>query len=163
MEHLWSPWRMEYIQGEKNVEGCVFCIAAEGPEDEKNLVVFRGKYSFVILNRYPYNTGHLMVVPYEHHPSIETLEPEVRCEMMELASRAIPLLAEVYHPQGFNLGINIGSAAGAGIREHVHFHILPRWDGDTNFMSSLAGTRVLPESLEESYQRIRKCWDASTV
>ena len=160
MAHLWSPWRMEYIQIEKNSEICVFCSAANGSDDPQNLVVFRGKFSFVILNRYPYTTGHLMVVPYQHHPSIEFLEPAARGEMMELASRSIPVLQHVYRPQGFNLGINIGAAAGAGIREHVHFHIVPRWNGDTNFMSALADTRVLPETLEDSYQRIHEAWEA---
>lgn len=161
LEYLWSPWRMKYIQSDKEEKGCVFCLAPEMQDSPQNLIVFRGKRAYVILNRFPYTSGHLMVVPYVHTPTIVTLDPEARSEMMELVSRSILVLQEAYVPQGFNVGINIGSAAGAGIREHIHMHIVPRWNGDTNFMSALSDTRVLPESLEESYWRIRHCWEAS--
>lgn len=160
MEHLWSPWRMEYINSDKNHATCVFCHATASADDRQNLVIYRGKFSFVILNRYPYTSGHLMVVPYQHQPSLELLDGGTRAEMMELASRSIQVLQTVYHPQGFNLGINIGAAGGAGILEHVHFHIVPRWVGDTNFMSAVADTRVLPEALEDSFQRILETWEA---
>jgi ATP adenylyltransferase len=146
---------MEYIQGPKMETGCVFCAAAAQPDSPENLVVLRGQLAFLILNRYPYTSGHLMSVPYDHQPSIELLAPETRAEMMELANRAVQVLRSIYRPQGLNLGINIGEAAGAGITEHVHLHILPRWGGDTNFMSAVADTRVLPESLEDSYRRLQ--------
>lgn len=158
MNYLWSPWRMAYIQENPKDEGCIFCIDWEQPDGSDNLVVYRGDQAFVILNRYPYTSGHLMVVPYHHQPSLELLEPPERAEMMELATEAIRTLQKVYHPEGFNLGINIGKAAGAGVAGHVHLHVVPRWGGDTNFMSSLAETRVLPEALEDTYRRVKEAW-----
>lgn len=158
MNYLWSPWRMSYIENHLKEESCVFCGAASRPDSEENLVIFRGPRVFIILNRYPYTSGHLMAVPYQHCSSLEGLDPETRAEMMELIHRAILVLQAVYHPQGFNLGMNIGEAAGAGIAEHIHFHVVPRWGGDTNFMSSLAETRVLPEVLEDTYRRVKKAW-----
>ena len=127
-----------------------------GPE---NLIVYRAEWSFVILNRYPYSSGHIMVVPYEHQSSLVLLGTQARAEIMELTSRGIQVLEEEYHPQGFNIGVNIGEAAGAGIRDHVHLHILPRWKGDTNFMSALAETRVLPETLDQTYLRVKSAWE----
>lgn len=158
MNYLWSPWRMEYIRSNKNEEGCVFCLALAHPEEPENLVVFVGQHSFIIMNRFPYTSGHLMVVPHAHVSTIEALEPAVRAEMMELANAAMGILRTIYHPQGFNLGLNIGEAAGAGIAEHVHLHVVPRWAGDTNFMSSLGQTRVLPEILQDTYQRVCAAW-----
>jgi ATP adenylyltransferase len=155
MNYLWSPWRMIYIEKKKTEEECVFCSALERPDGPENLIVYRGQRAFVILNRYPYTSGHMMVVPYDHQPSLEDLSAEVRAEMMEFATQGMEVLRSIYQPQGFNLGINIGEAAGAGITDHVHLHIVPRWAGDTNFMSSLAQTRVLPETLEETYRRIK--------
>lgn len=160
MEYLWSPWRMKYIQSNKEQDGCVFCLAQELQDSPENLIVHRGKRAFVILNRFPYTSGHLMAVPYDHQATIIDLEGDTRAEMMELSNQCILVLKKVYRPQGFNVGINIGGAAGAGIREHVHMHIVPRWNGDTNFMSALGDTRVLPETLEETYWRIRKMWEA---
>ena len=162
MNYLWSPWRMTYIQSEKEKE-CVFCAELKRPDSLENLIVYRGPRAFVILNRYPYTSGHLMAVPYEHLPSLDLLDAETRAEMMELTNKAIQVLRKIYTPQGFNIGINIGAAAGAGIAEHVHMHIVPRWGGDTNFMSSLANTRVLPESLEETYTRVRQEWLSGTL
>jgi len=149
---------MEYILSEKNESSCVFCLAIAQVNDEPNLILFRGQHAFVILNRYPYTSGHVMIVPYDHQPSLEELDPKTRAEMMELAVHATAILGEVYQANGFNLGINIGEAAGAGITDHVHLHVVPRWVGDTNFMSTLGSTRVLPETLQESYQRIYKAW-----
>ncbi len=159
MNHLWSPWRMTYIENSKQ-EGCVFCNALLVPDGLDNLVVFRGQRAFVILNRYPYTSGHLMVVPNDHQASLGELDADIRADVMELANRAVQVLNVEYHPQGFNLGMNIGEVAGAGIAEHIHLHIVPRWGGDTNFMSTLASTRVLPEALEDSYTRIRKRWES---
>jgi ATP adenylyltransferase len=150
---------MQYIQSPKNKTGCIFCQALVESEDLANLIVVRGVRAFVILNRYPYTSGHVMIVPVDHQPSLEELDPPTRAEIMELAARFIQILNKVYHPQGVNVGINIGEAAGAGIADHVHMHIVPRWFGDTNFMSTLGNTRVLPETLEDTYQRLQKGWE----
>jgi len=158
MKHIWSPWRMNYIMNHEPSLDCVFCKALEEEDSSKNLIVFRGHSVFLILNRYPYTSGHVMAVPYAHVPSLEALTADARAEMMEVATAATQVLQEIYHPQGFNLGINLGEAAGAGIASHVHFHIVPRWSGDSNFMTSVAGTRVLPEDIEETYRRIRETW-----
>ena len=150
---------MTYIQKHKEEEGCVFCEALSMTDGPDNLILYRGQESFVILNRYPYTSGHLMVVPYKHNASLEGLGAEARAELMELAARIMSILGKEYHAQGFNMGINVGEAAGAGIIDHVHLHVVPRWTGDTNFMSSLGETRVLPETLEETYQRLKKAWE----
>lgn len=161
MNYLWSPWRMKYIQGNKKEEGCVFCKVQEMPDNAKNLIVYRGKLSYVIMNRFPYTSGHALVIPYLHENNLEVLDAATRAEMMELATKTMSVLREIYHPHGFNFGANIGSAAGAGIAPHVHLHIVPRWEGDTNFMSSLGDVRVLPEALEETYRRAREGWEKS--
>lgn len=154
MDHLWSPWRMAYILGQTTESGCVFCNAATAQDGVDNLVVWRGTHAFVMLNRYPYTSGHLMVVPYAHQPALSSLNPATRAEIMELTTFAIEVIQQVYQPQGFNLGVNMGAAAGAGIVDHIHLHVVPRWGGDTNFMSAVGMTRVLPEALEVTYQRI---------
>jgi len=158
LDHLWSPWRMSYLQKHTKEPGCIFCTALEREDGPENLVVYRGKTTFAILNMYPYTSGHLMIVPCQHKPSLEKLDIECRGELMEIAAAAVQVLKAVYHPQGFNVGFNIGEAAGAGIESHIHMHVVPRWNGDTNFMSTLGMTRVLPETLEESYHRIRDAW-----
>lgn len=145
---------MTYIQKEKEVDGCVFCSAQETPDGIDNLILHRGEKTFVIMNRYPYTSGHLMVVPFVHVSTLTELDSETRAEMMELTSLIMSLLSREYNAEGYNIGINIGEAAGAGITEHVHLHIVPRWTGDTNFMSALGETRVLPETLEDTYQRL---------
>jgi len=157
LNYLWSPWRMKYIQSQKS-STCIFCSALKEQDGVENLVVYRGKHTFLILNRYPYTSGHLMVVPYDHQSCLENLDQETRAELMELASQALVILKKVYHPEGYNLGMNIGEVAGAGVADHVHLHLVPRWGGDTNFMSAVGGTRVLPESLEETYRRVREAW-----
>lgn len=159
MENLWSPWRMKYITDSGNVSGeCVFCASPKMPDNHANLVVHRGENAFAILNRYPYTTGHLMVVPFLHVPSIEDLTSATRFEMVEMVNESIGILRAVYQPEGFNIGVNMGSAAGAGIAEHVHIHVVPRWAGDTNFMSTTGETRVLPENLNETWKRITQAW-----
>ena len=158
MKQLWAPWRMAYIRTFKK-NGCVFCQALQHTSDgEENLIVFRGKKSFVILNRFPYTSGHLMVLPFTHAPSLEELSPETRAEMIELVTKASQVLQQVYAPQGFNIGINIGQAAGAGIEEHIHIHIVPRWNGDTNFITTIGETRVLPEAIDETYRLVLAAW-----
>ena len=145
---------MEYIENHGKEGGCVFCHAltlADGPE---NLIVHRGAHAFVILNRYPYTSGHVMIVPLRHEPDLQALNGVERAEMMELTSRCTGVLRQVYRTPAFNVGMNIGEAAGAGIKEHVHIHVVPRWVGDTNFMSTLGSTRVLPETLADTWNRI---------
>jgi len=150
---------MEYIMNQERVAECIFCKVVQQEDGPGNLVVYRGTAAYVILNRYPYTSGHVMVVPYAHQASLEDLSAEGRSEMMELATRSIQILRIAYHPQGFNIGVNMGAVAGAGIVDHVHLHVVPRWGGDTNFMSSVGGTRILPESIEDSYFRIRRQWE----
>jgi ATP adenylyltransferase len=145
---------MEYIESNKE-EGCVFCSAQDKEDDVENLIAFRGEHAYVILNRYPYTSGHLMVVPLDHKPNLEELDAETRAEMMELTSHCMTVLRRIYHPEAFNMGANIGESAGAGIKSHVHIHIVPRWQGDTNFMTVIGDTRVLPEAIETTYQRVR--------
>lgn len=147
---------MKYIDNHEKEEGCVFCNAQAREDGTSNLIAFRGERNFIILNLYPYTSGHLMVVPFTHIPTLEKLDKITRSEMMELVSQCMVVLQKVYRPQGFNMGANIGTAAGAGVPGHVHIHIVPRWGGDTNFMSTLGGTRVLPEAIEVTYQRIRE-------
>jgi len=156
MKHLWTPWRMAYIENAGKEDGCVFCNLQAKEDGPENLIVQRGKLAFVILNRYPYTSGHVMVVPFAHKPNLEELSPAMRAEMMELTSQATVVLRKIYNTKSFNVGVNIGEAAGAGVKEHVHIHIVPRWVGDTNFMSTLAETRVLPETLEDTWRRIRE-------
>jgi ATP adenylyltransferase len=158
LNHIFSPWRMEYIQSDKHTT-CAFCEELAKPDGTENLIVFRGRRAFIILNRYPYTSGHLMIVPFQHESTLDALDEETRVELMSLTNRAIEAIKSVYHPQGFNVGINIGEAAGAGITEHIHVHVVPRWIGDTNFMSSLSETRVLPETLEETYDRMVTAWE----
>ncbi len=149
---------MNYIQGGER-EGCFFCEAVGQEDGVENLVVARGKEVFAILNLFPYTSGHLMIVPFTHTDKLENLNPAARAEMMELSVQATRVLEDVYHPEGFNLGLNLGKPAGAGIVDHLHMHVVPRWEGDTNFMSTLAQTRVLPESLEDTYRRVSEAWN----
>jgi ATP adenylyltransferase len=152
---------MSYIKEGKPTDGsCVFCAALAQEDDPANLIVHRSATAFVILNRYPYTSGHLMVLPYEHVRSLEQLDAATRAELMELLTSATEVLRAVYEPEGFNLGANLGAAAGAGIEEHLHLHVVPRWAGDTNFMSATAETRVLPEDLAETWQRVQAAWPA---
>ncbi len=162
MDHLWSPWRYQYVQKEKTEGGCVFCRAAaaepDAKNDEENLVVHRARKNFIILNLYPYSTGHLMVVPYEHVDMLQYASRETLEEMILLMQRAQIHLQEIYRPPGFNLGMNLGESAGAGIAEHIHMHVLPRWPGDTNFMTTVAETRVLPEDLSITWRKLREAF-----
>jgi ATP adenylyltransferase len=156
MKHIWSPWRMKYIEKGEKEDGCVFCNAQAKEDSAVNLIAFRGQLAFVILNLYPYTSGHVMVIPFEHVATFEELTSATRGEMMELTSQCMTILRKTYNPQGFNVGANIGKAAGAGVPGHVHIHIVPRWGGDTNFMSTLGETRILPESIEDTYKRVRE-------
>ncbi len=150
---------MKYIQEDKSENECIFCLAAGTQEDEKHLVFYRGEHVYMLLNRYPYTSGHVMSVPYVHAARLHNLGEATRMEMMELMSRAVEVLQSVYEPDGFNIGLNLGEMAGAGVADHLHTHIVPRWAGDTNFMTSVGGTRVLPETLSETYRRVKAAWE----
>jgi len=151
MDRLWSPWRLEYVSGSKPDAGCVFCEASRS----QPLIVFERSTCYVILNLYPYNNGHLLVVPYRHTPSLASLTPEELHEMADLMQLSELALLEAYEPHGINVGVNLGKPAGAGVLEHVHMHVVPRWNGDTNFMTVVGETRVLPEDLEQSVARLK--------
>ncbi len=154
MKQLWSPWRLEYLTGPKT-DGCIFCQAAGSADDRENLVLFRGECAFLIVNRYPYNNGHLMVVPYNHVPSLEDLDSATLTEMMLLLNRALAALRAAMGPDGFNIGANLGQVAGAGVEDHVHIHIVPRWLGDTNFMPIVGDMRVVPQTWLQTYDDLK--------
>ena len=145
--------------GNNPKSGCIFCDALAQDDGPENLIVTRSPLTFVMMNRYPYTSGHIMVVPNDHQPSLELLSSATRAALMEMVAHGIQVMRLVYKPEGFNVGVNIGAVAGAGVADHVHMHIVPRWAGDTNFMSTLAGARVLPEALEDSFRRLREAWD----
>jgi len=157
VDRLYTPWRMKYITSEqKEIDGCVFCAKLEDnvENDRDNLLVYRGSTTFTVMNIYPYNTGHLMVLPNEHVATLPQVSTQAQTEMMRLITYFNELLAEVLKPEGFNVGLNLGKAAGAGIDSHLHMHLVPRWLGDGNFMSVVGNTRVLPELLEDTYDKI---------
>ena len=157
MDHIWTPWRMAYICGQEKCDGCVFCrMAAEDEQlDAKNYIVYRGERIFSVLNLYPYNNGHLLVLPYDHVATLEDVPAAAQADMMRMAGYLVALMRDLTAPSGFNLGMNIGKAAGAGIDDHIHLHIVPRWQGDTNFMPVVARARVIPEWLDDTYAKIR--------
>jgi ATP adenylyltransferase len=157
VKQLWAPWRLEYIQGADEQDGCVFCRALEA-DDESGLVVHRGEHAFVLLNKFPYASGHLLVAPVRHEGEFGRLERDEAGEIQLLASAALAALAATMSPQGFNLGWNLGRIAGAGVVDHVHMHVVPRWAGDTNFMPVLADVKVVPEALEETRRKIAAAW-----
>jgi ATP adenylyltransferase len=157
VERLWAPWRLEYISSADDQPGCVFCAAVEG-DDEERLVVHRGARTIVLLNKFPYASGHLMVAPQRHVGDLGELEDEEVLEVHRLASSGIGVLAETYEPQGYNLGWNLGRVAGAGVVDHVHLHVVPRWSGDTNFMPVLADVKVMPEHLAETRRKLAAAW-----
>jgi len=154
MDYLWTPWRYQYITTSDKLQGCVFCEAAQDPDDHRSLIVHRAIRNFVILNRYPYTSGHLMVVPFCHVASLLDLDAETLSEMMLLAQAAEKHLRALYRPDGLNIGMNVGKSAGAGIAGHLHLHALPRWTADSNFMTVIGETRLLPEDLDTSWQRL---------
>jgi ATP adenylyltransferase len=158
MDKLWAPWRMEYILQEKP-EGCIFCDKPKENRDRENLILYRGIHSFVIMNFYPYNNGHLMVVPYRHTADLAGLSMQERVEMMELLGRCTTILTTAMNSQGFNVGMNLGRVAGAGVDDHLHFHLVPRWNGDTNFMPVTGHTKVLSQGLMESWEELRRYFD----
>jgi ATP adenylyltransferase len=157
MDRLWAPWRLEYVQNADAIDGCVFCTAAAG-DDEEQLVVHRGERAFVLLNKFPYSSGHLLVAPYRHGANFGDLDEAEATEVHRLAAQGLEALGAVYGPEGFNLGWNVGRIAGAGIADHGHLHVVPRWAGDTNFMPVLADVRVLPEHLIATRSKLVEAW-----
>jgi ATP adenylyltransferase len=151
-EHrIWAPWRLRYVKGAGRGEECIFCTKPKQHDDSETLIATRGEHCYVILNVFPYTNGHLMVAPFEHVGRLQDLGAEVTAEMMALTQRAMGVLEDAYEPEGFNVGINQGRVAGAGVEGHIHLHVVPRWAGDTNYMPVIADTRVMPQSLEDSY------------
>jgi ATP adenylyltransferase len=167
VDRLWTPWRYQYITGESSEKSsaasasdtsssCIFCTLRKDPtRDERNFILHRARHNFIVLNLYPYTSGHLLIIPYEHTSELDSVAKETTDELMDLTKRAQTLLRAAYKPDGFNLGMNLGHAAGAGVAAHIHLHIMPRWTGDANFMSTIGETRVLPEDLPNTYQKLR--------
>jgi ATP adenylyltransferase len=154
MEYLWAPWRIEYIQRAAK-GGCILCQKPGENNDEANFILYRGQHNFIILNAFPYNPGHLMVAPYRHIANLQNLRDEEAKEHFDIVKKSLGLLREVMEPAGFNIGLNLGKVAGAGIAEHLHTHIVPRWQGDTNFIPVLSNTKVVSEALDATYQKLR--------
>ncbi len=157
MDQLWAPWRMEYIKSaiDKD-EGCIFCLKPGEKDDRKNLIPFRSKHCYIILNKYPYNNGHLLIVPYKHESDFTALSAEILEDINATLKKAIDAINKTMNPHGMNIGINLGRTAGAGIDDHLHYHLVPRWDGDTNFMPVLTGTKVVSEALEQTWEKLHR-------
>lgn len=163
MRQLWAPWRMSYLKGENpRVDGCIFCAKLKGDDAEEH-ILYRGARVSVVLNRFPYSNGHMMVLPHQHTEYLEVLDDATLLEMMQAVRHCIRALREIYAPHGFNVGVNEGSAAGAGVAEHLHIHIVPRWSDDANYMTVIGHTRVIPESLDATYATFRPYFDALRV
>jgi len=158
MDKLWAPWRIEYIKSPKP-EGCFFCQYIQENDDRKRLILHRGKKAFVIMNYYPYNNGHIMVVPYKHSSKLSDLDIDTKVEIMDLIDIGMEALRETLNAEGFNVGLNSGQIAGAGVDDHLHFHIVPRWSGDTNFMPVLGHTKVVSQGLRETWELLKKVFD----
>jgi len=157
MDILWAPWRMEYIENVCVDKDCIFCTKPKERADRQNLIVFRGKSCFIIMNRYPYNNGHLLVVPYKHTCSMNDLTTQEVFELFELIRQSCNVLTDLFNAQGFNIGMNVGRIAGAGIDDHLHFHVVPRWSGDTNFMPVTGHTKIVSEGLEQTWEKLYTC------
>jgi ATP adenylyltransferase len=160
MDYIWTPWRYRYIAEAGKIAGCVFCDAPAANRDDETFIVLRGTKNYVILNRFPYTSGHVMIVPFAHTADFVGLDAVTSSEMMQLSQRVQSALDAVYHPEGYNLGMNLGRFAGAGIAEHLHMHLLPRWAGDTNFMTAICETRLEPEELATTYAKLRRALGA---
>ena len=156
MDHIWSPWRFKYITSSTSDVGCVFCRINQEDKDAENFVIHRSRLNFILLNLFPYTSGHLMIVPYEHLANLAAVNEPTTTEMIELAKKAQLALETEYHPDGFNIGMNLGRSAGAGVADHLHLHVVPRWSGDANFVSTIGETRVLPEDLAATCTRLKK-------
>jgi ATP adenylyltransferase len=165
MENMWAPWRMSYLQGDTRSDGCFFCAIGGGdcPPEAQDLVVWRGQRVYALLNRFPYANGHVMVAPYDHEGRLDRMDAAAAGELLVGVRLMIRALRQVYDPQGFNIGANLGTAAGAGVGDHLHIHVVPRWHGDTNFMTTTSGTRVIPEALGDSARHLREALASLTI
>lgn len=159
MNVIWAPWRMEYILSEGKSEGCIFCPGDDRTQDEERLILYVGSLTMVMMNRFPYNNGHLLVAPIQHLPGLEKLSHEETLDVLLVVRRSIDILKRTMNPDGFNVGLNLGRVAGAGMEEHMHFHIVPRWNGDTNYMTVIGEVRVIPEHIRETYRKLRTYFD----
>jgi len=160
MKHLWAPWRLQYIEHAGEAQGCIFCDKPGQQRDEDNLILHRGERVFVMMNAFPYNSGHLMIAPYRHVADLTDLDGQEMSDLMAATAHMLKILRRTPSPQGFNVGINIGEAAGAGIADHIHLHVVPRWQGDTNYMLVMSDTRVVPEALADGYRKLRAAIEA---
>jgi len=158
VDHLWSPWRYRYVTRADPASGCVFCEKPAQQRDEENFIVHRGEFNFVILNLYPYSSGHLLIVPYAHAATLDRVDDETAVEMMRMARRASGLIRKAYKAPGMNIGMNVGECAGAGVAGHIHLHVVPRWPGDVNFMTAAGETRIMPEDLRTTFEKLRSGW-----
>jgi ATP adenylyltransferase len=163
VDYLWSPWRYRYLSTPRESSGCVFCAIHTEDNDEQNLIVHRARHNFIVLNKFPYTSGHLMVVPYAHAGDLSAISDEAAAEMISLARLSERTIREIYRPEGLNIGMNIGESAGAGIAGHIHMHVLPRWHADANFMTTISETRVLPETLDITWKRLSEAFARNTV
>lgn len=159
MNVLWAPWRMEYILSDKKGEGCIFCPGDDRAGDKDRLILHVGSMSMVVMNKYPYNNGHLLVAPVRHSPDLAGLSDEENLDLILMVKKSLGILKKVMKPEGFNVGLNMGKAAGAGVEAHLHFHIVPRWGGDTNFMPVTGDVRVIPEHLQNTYEKLRSYFE----
>lgn len=159
MKNLWAPWRMTYILSNENEGDCIFCPGTDRGEDEERLILYVGSFTMVIMNRFPYNNGHLLVAPIRHVPELEHLSNEETLDLLLMVRKSIDILKRAMNPEGFNVGLNLGRVAGAGMEKHMHFHVVPRWNGDTNFMTVFGDVRVIPEHIKETYRKLRPHYD----
>ena len=159
MDYLWTPWRYQYVSQPGPNQTCIFCEALKRSSDAETLILFRGRHNFILLNRYPYTTGHSMIAPYEHVAELDQAAPETLAEMMQLCQRLQRAFAAEYKPEGYNLGMNLGKIAGAGVADHLHLHVLPRWAGDTSFMTTVGETRLEPEELSTTYTKLKRYFE----
>jgi len=159
MKVLWAPWRMDYILSNEKGEGCIFCPGDDRGQDKERLILYVGSLTMVMMNRFPYINGHLLVAPIRHIPDMEQLSNEENLDLMIMVRRSINILKKVMSPEGFNVGLNLGQVAGAGVKDHMHFHIVPRWNGDTNYMTVLGEVRVIPEHIRETYGKLKPCFE----
>lgn len=154
MKVVWAPWRMEYVGSDQEREGCIFCPGHDRAQDEKKLILYRGEWSIVLMNRFPYSNGHLLVAPLRHISSFDALSQDEKLDLLNMVERSLSALKEVMDPAGFNIGMNLGKVAGAGVEDHMHFHVVPRWSGDTNYMTVLGEVRIIPEHIRTTYEKL---------
>jgi ATP adenylyltransferase len=154
MKVVWAPWRMEYVGSDQVREGCIFCPGDDRTQDEKKLILYRGEWSIVLMNRFPYTNGHLLIAPLRHISSFDSLSPDEKLDLVNMVERSVSVLKEVMDPAGFNIGMNLGRVAGAGVEDHMHFHIVPRWSGDTNYMTVFGEVRIIPEHIRATYEKL---------